>query len=39
LPFLRALAEKSRGEMSRYIRSLIEADPAYQDWLQKHQMP
>lgn len=39
LPFLQQIAAKDRGEMSRYIRGLIEADPAYQDWLRSHQMP
>ncbi|MCK9571137.1 hypothetical protein M0R72_19465 [Candidatus Pacearchaeota archaeon] len=32
LPFLQHLAKKDRGEMSRYIRGLIEADPAYLAW-------
>jgi hypothetical protein len=36
LPFLQSLASKNRGEMSRYIRGLIEADPAYQAWLKTH---
>jgi hypothetical protein len=36
LPFLQSMAAKSRGEMSRYIRGLIEADVTYQDWLRSH---
>jgi len=39
LPFLQHLAARDHGEMSRYIRGLIEADPAYQDWLRSHPMP
>jgi hypothetical protein len=32
LPFLQSLAAKSRGEMSRYIRNLIDNDPEYLAW-------
>ncbi|MCK9566682.1 MAG: hypothetical protein M0Q43_11615 [Methanothrix sp.] len=32
LPFLQHLAAKNRGDMSRYIRGLIEADPEYLTW-------
>lgn len=32
LPFLQYLAAKSRGEMSRYIRDLINRDPKFQEW-------
>lgn len=39
LPFLQYLADQDRGGLSRYIRGLIEADPAYQDWLRSRQMP
>lgn len=39
VPFLRHLASKDRGGISRYIRGLIEADPTYLDWLQAHQKP
>lgn len=39
LPFLQSLAKKDRGEMSRYIRGLIESDPGYQEYLRSHQMP
>jgi hypothetical protein len=35
LPFLQPLAVKNRGEMSRYIRGLIEADPKYKSWQKK----
>jgi hypothetical protein len=38
LPFLQHLAAKSRGEMSRYIRGLIESDATYQAW-KASQMP
>jgi hypothetical protein len=36
LPFLQHLATQNRGEMSRYIRALIEADPEYQAWQKSH---
>ena len=36
MPFLQHLAAKNRGEMSRYIRGLIEADPKYQAWQKAH---
>jgi hypothetical protein len=39
LPFLQHLAKKDHGEMSRYIRGLIEADEKYQEYLRSHQMP
>lgn len=36
LPFLQSLAAKNRGDMSRYIRALIEADPEYRAWQKDH---
>jgi hypothetical protein len=36
LPFLQHLAAKSRGEMSRYIRNLIDNDLEYQAWQKAH---
>ena len=39
LPFLQSLAAKSRGEMSRYIRNLIDNDPEYLAWPRTRQIP
>jgi hypothetical protein len=30
--FLRSLAAKDKGIMSQFLRGLLDASPAYQDW-------
>jgi len=34
--FLRSLAAKDRGIMSQYLRSLVDADPTYQEYARSH---